>query len=287
MSTDNKLFVTEEEEEDRTQDRADVEDESNDVDMIADENGISCAASNEQEDEEGKGEDSDDSDDGEREEKEDDDPVIEELPLNISGNDESLHVFQYANRPRLVGRKPAEHPFISAARYKPKSHLWEIETPLDEQAFYNKDKAEADWNGVNIQTLKGVGVENNGQYAAFVKDMQVYLVPVERIAQLKPYFKYIDDVNITRKQEDAKRNPNPSSQRAQVVTMSVKSVNDPSQNRLTGSLLAHKVADEEANLELTWAEDTFEQFKETVVKEAEGKTLIASEKQEDYIDNLV
>ncbi|CAI1552610.1 hypothetical protein SEUBUCD646_0K02450 [Saccharomyces eubayanus] len=281
MSIDNKLFVTEEEEEDRTQDRAaDVEDESNDVDMIESENGTSCAEGNRQRENEEEGENDDVED-------EEDDPVVEELPLYISGNDESLHVFQYANRPRLVGRKPAEHPFISAARYKPKSCLWEIDIPLDDQSFYNKEKAEADWNGVNIQTLKGVGVENDGQYAAFVKDMQVYLVPVERVAQLKPYFRYIDDVNVTRKQEDAKRNPNPSSQRAQVVTMSVKSVNDPSQNRLTGSLLAHKVADEEANLELTWAEDTFEQFKDSVVKETEGKILIASEKQEDYIDNLV
>ncbi|CAI4045506.1 hypothetical protein N7582_003555 [Saccharomyces uvarum] len=280
MSIDNKLFVTEEEEEDRTQDRADVEDESNDVDMIESENGTSCAVDNRQRENEQEGEEAYDDD-------EEDDPVVEELPLNISGNDESLHVFQYANRPRLVGRKPAEHPFISAARYKPKSSLWELDIPLDDQSFYNKDKAEADWNGVNIQTLKGVGVENDGQYAAFVKDMQVYLVPVERVAQLKPYFRYIDDVNVTRKQEDAKRNPNPSSQRAQVVTMSVKSVNDPSQNRLTGSLLAHKVADEEANLELTWAEDTFEQFKDSVVKETEGKILIASENQEDYIDNLV
>ncbi|AJS30857.1 DNA-directed RNA polymerase III subunit C37 [Saccharomyces cerevisiae] len=282
MSIDNKLFVTEEDEEDRTQDRADVEDESNDIDMIADENGTNSAIANEQEEksEEVKAED----DTGEEEE---DDPVIEEFPLNISGEEESLHVFQYANRPRLVGRKPAEHPFISAARYKPKSHLWEIDIPLDEQAFYNKDKAESEWNGVNVQTLKGVGVENNGQYAAFVKDMQVYLVPIERVAQLKPFFKYIDDANVTRKQEDARRNPNPSSQRAQVVTMSVKSVNDPSQNRLTGSLLAHKVADEEANIELTWAEGTFEQFKDTIVKEAEDKTLVALEKQEDYIDNLV
>ncbi|CAI4046555.1 hypothetical protein SUVZ_11G2370 [Saccharomyces uvarum] len=280
MSIDNKLFVTEEEEEDRTQDCADVEDESNDVDMIESENGTSCAVDDRQNENEEEGEEAGEDD-------EEDDPVVEELPLNISGNDESLHVFQYANRPRLIGRKPAEHPFISAARYKPKSYLWEIDIPLDDQSFYNKDKADADWNGVNIQTLKGVGVENDGQYAAFVKDMQVYLVPIERVAQLKPYFRYIDDVNVTRKQEDAKRNPNPSSQRAQVVTMSVKSVNDPSQNRLTGSLLAHKVADEEANLELNWAEDTFEQFKDSVVKETEGKILIASENQEDYIDNLV
>ena len=103
MSVDNKLFVTEEEEEDRTQDRADVEDESNDVDMTAEENGTSSAVANgpekeQQEQEQVKSEEVC-GEDEEKEEEEEEDPIVEEFPLNISGNDESLHVFQYANRP--------------------------------------------------------------------------------------------------------------------------------------------------------------------------------------------
>ena len=55
---------------------------------------------------------------------EEDDPIIEEIPINIAGKDENLHVFQYANKPKLVGRKRCEHPYISEARMKPKSSLW-------------------------------------------------------------------------------------------------------------------------------------------------------------------
>lgn len=264
----NKLFVAEEEEEEdvemvlETENSQDIEIE--DVKMIDEE------------------EDSD-SDDVTGE----DDPVIKEIPLNFAGKDENLHILQYINKLRLINHKPSEHPPIAAARYKSNSELWEIDIPLDAKAFFNEDKAQENWNGVQVQTLKGVGVHNESQYAAFMEDNQAYLVPIKTTTQLKPFFKYIDDVNLKRRQEESKLNPTAASQRAQVVTMSVKSVSDASQNRLTGSLLAHKVADEEAPVELNWAENTVDQFRESIVKEVSEHIIKPVETNEEYISNLL
>ncbi|CCE93988.1 DNA-directed RNA polymerase III subunit C37 TDEL_0H01290 [Torulaspora delbrueckii] len=244
MSSENQLFVTDED--DKVQDD-EVMDES--------ENIVPQAKSEETyiDDEE--------------------DPVIQEFPLNVAGRDETLHILQYANKPKKMGGKAADHPLIGAARYKPNSSVWELDVPVDEAAFYNKSRAEENWGEANIQTLRGVGVENEGQYAGFVSNGQIYLLSVEKVAQLRPFFKYIDKVSTERKQDDAKRNANPASQKSQVVTMSVRSVNDQTQNRLAGSLLAHKVADEEEATEMSWVENTFEAFKESVVADAAAHVL--------------
>lgn len=267
-SGDNQLFVVEEEEDD-DMNREVKQVEVEDIDMM----------DSEEEDETRNN--------GKATYDEDDDPIVQEIPLNITGKQENLHLFQYANKAKLVNHKPSEHPVIAAARYKSNSALWELDIPLDVQAFYNELKAEENWNGVKIQTLKGVGVETNGQYAAFMSDGQAYLIPIKTTTQLKPYFKYIDDVNVKRRQEESKLNPTPSSQKAQVVTMSVKSVNDAAQNRLAGSLLAHKIADEELPVNFTWAENTTNQFREAMVKESSEHIIKPTEKEDEYLIHLL
>lgn len=78
-----------------------------------------------------------------------------------------------------------------------------------------------------------------------------------------------------------------ASQRSQVVTMSVKSVSDQSQNRLTGSLLAHKIADEDDYEEYEWTIDQFEQFKNAVIEESQKNILEPQQSTESYISSLV
>lgn len=225
--------------------------------------------------------------DGEQGEgQEEEDPVVQEIPLNLAGNDEILHVLQYSSKPKKIGSKPADHPFVGAARYKSDSSVWELDVPLDETAFYNKEKGEETWSNVNIQTLKGVAIDNEGQYTGFVSDGQIYLAPVQKVTQLKPFFKYIDNASQQKKQEEAKRNLNPASQKTQVITMSVKSVNDPTQNRLAGSLLAHKVLEEEEPKNLEWIEDSFDQFKESMISNASSHILKSVEDEQDYLSNI-
>lgn len=218
--------------------------------------------------------------------EDEDDSIVESYPLYLAGHDEHLHVLQYANRPKMVERKAVEHPIIAAARYKKKSELWELDIPLDIEAFYNTARAEDDWNGVSFQTLKGVSVPNAGQYAVFVHNNKLYLSPVETIAQMRPYFKYIDTATQKARNENKQTNNPAASQKAHVVTMSVKSVNDPTQNRLAGSLLAHKIADEEIPIDLQWLEGTFDQFKETIINESRSHKLKPIETKDDYVNKF-
>lgn len=266
--SENKLFVTEEEDVTPEPSVADGQvDAEGDIDLRGEEDNTNY----------GNGE----------EDEGDDDAVIQEIPLNLAGQNEILHIFQYANKPKKIGKRAAEHPFITGARYKGTSSIWELDIPLDETAFFNKDKNEGEWKEANTQTLRGVGVGSEGQYAGFVADGQVYLIPVEKIAQLRPHFKYIDEVGQQRKQDDSKKNVTPANQKAQVVTMSVRSVNDAVQSRLAGSLLAHKVEEEEEFVDLAWAEDAFEQFKESVVTDSSNHELKPIGDERDYLENLL
>ncbi|XDT06654.1 Sin-like protein conserved region [Nakaseomyces glabratus] len=216
-----------------------------------------------------------------------DDPVVKEIPLNLLSKELDLHLLQYVNKPRLLGRKPVEHPFVLASRYKKKSALWELDIPLDEHAFFNKNKTENEWEAANLQTLRGVGVPNEGQYAAICVDGELYLSKISDVAQMRPTFKYLDSIAQKKKQEENKNNMTAASQRSQVVTMSVKSVSDQSQNRLTGSLLAHKIADEDDYEEYEWTIDQFEQFKNAVIEESQKNILEPQQSTESYISSLV
>lgn len=304
----NSLFVKEEEEEEDYEVRQQVDIEG-DIDMIQESehtevrsNDLVKESKNEIDDntdvikkeedqksinidkkEEEEEEDNDLSQEGDDEE----DPVVEAYPMFMAGKDENLHILQYVNKAKLIGKRPTEHPLISSARYKKASKLWELDMPLDEEAFFSKYKAEDKWDGVEVQTLKGVGVPNEGQYIAFIKKKKIYLAPVKDVSQLRPYFKYIDASIQKIKKEESKKNQNTATaQKTQMVTMSVKSVNDPTQNRLTGSLLAHKIADEEASTDLQWIEGTVEQFQETLIKESHEHDLKPLDTRESYVSKL-
>ncbi|KAL3228894.1 DNA-directed RNA polymerase III subunit RPC5 [Nakaseomyces bracarensis] len=219
--------------------------------------------------------------------KMEDDPIVKEIPLNLINKDFDLHLMQYVSKPKLQGKKHAEHPLVVTARHKQKSSLWELDIPLDESAFYNNNKNDVEWDQANIQTLRGVGVENTGQYAAISVDNQLYLTKLRDVAQMRPTFRYLDSIAQKKKQDESKTNITPANQKAQVVTMSVKSVNDQSQNRLTGSLLAHKVAEEEEYIEYDWTENTFDDFKNDVVEESQKNILEPTQNSESYFSSLI
>lgn len=306
--SNNSLFVKEEEEEEDYEIKQPIDMEG-DIDMIQETEDSEIQSKNSIEESQNEADDNTDivkkeldqkviernKDEEEEEEEEDlsqegddeDDPVIEAYPMFMAGKDENLHILQYVNKAKLIGKRPTEHPLISSARYKKTSKLWELDLPLDEEAFFSKYKAEDKWDGVEVQTLKGVGVHNEGQYIAFIKKKKIYLAPVKDVSQLRPYFKYIDaTIQKTKKEESKQHQNSAASQKAQMVTMSVKSVNDPTQNRLTGSLLAHKIADEEEPNELQWVEGTVEQFQETLIKESREHELKPIDNRESYISKL-
>ncbi|CCE61801.1 hypothetical protein TPHA_0B01280 [Tetrapisispora phaffii CBS 4417] len=275
MDSGNKLFVTDEGEDinvDQEQIVA-LETESRETNSKMDV------------DDEAKGED----EKGSAQPYEDDaDPVVSEIPLNLLGTSKDLHVFQYVNRTKISGRKPLKLPAAGKVRYQENSSMWELDIPLDDSIFFNKEKINKDWEANDYQTLRGVGVPNAGQYAGFESNGQMYLVPVNSVAQLRPYFKYIDDSNYKKKQDDIKQQTSNVPQRAHVVTMSVKSVSEQQQNRLTGSLMAHKILDEEEPLNLEWdRSENGIKLKEDIIEEMKKHRLKAVCTEEQYLSNLV
>lgn len=189
------------------------------------------------------------------------DEVVWEVPLRISPL--SLHVLQYATRPRRVAGVTVPPLPINSARVKPHSGIWELDVAVNNNAFYNAQKPGAPDNVEKPaeQTLRGVGVEVPGQHALVMREGIAHLMPVNTVAQLRPSFRYLDDAKAQQKDEEYRPS---AAQRAQVVTMSVRSVGDTAQQRLGGSLLAHKEEGEEAFVQAVWddiaTDSTFDDF---------------------------
>ncbi|CUS20737.1 LAQU0S01e13542g1_1 [Lachancea quebecensis] len=223
------------------------------------------------------------------EEGEESDPIVSEIPINLTNGPFPLHILQYPNKPKKNGNDPVLHPPVSQVRYKSKSSLWELDVPVNTEIFYDKNRAEDEWDSVAHQTLKGVGVETEGQYVGMVVDEEVYLLPVQAVAQMRPFFKYIDTVAQSKRENEARgaQPSNPAARRAQVVTMSVKSSSEANQPRLGGSLLAHKVADEEPPQDLEWIEGTFNQFRESVITEDSRTMLLPLGDENDYLSKAM
>ncbi|SCU78774.1 LAME_0A05754g1_1 [Lachancea meyersii CBS 8951] len=219
------------------------------------------------------------------------DPVVSEIPINLTNGPFPLHILQYLNKPRKIAQDAVLHPPVSQVRYKTKSALWELDVPVNTEVFYDKNRAEDNWDSVAHQTLKGVSVPSEGQYVGLMVQNELYLAPVEAVAQVRPFFKYIDSAAARAKRDDddlgSQQAANPQAKKAQMVTMSVKSSSEANQPRLGGALLAHKVADEEPPQELEWIEGTFPQFQQSVITEEARVRLQPLGKSDDYLSKAM
>ncbi|SCU90418.1 LANO_0D08680g1_1 [Lachancea nothofagi CBS 11611] len=220
-----------------------------------------------------------------------DDPIVTEIPINLTNGPFPLHILQHPNKPRKTAQDAVLNPPVSQVRYRTKSALWELDVPVNTEVFYDKNRAEDDWESVAHQTLKGVSVPSEGQYVGMMSEDQLYLIPVQAVAQVRPFFKYIDTAAAqSRRDDDDSRSQqfaNPQARKAQVVTMSVKSSSEANQPRLGGSLLAHKIADEEKYQELEWIEGTFPQFQESVITEESRIRLQSVGDENDYLSKAI
>lgn len=218
----------------------------------------------------------------------DEDPVVMEIPINLTRGPCPLHVLQYANKSKKLGKSLNSHPHISEFRYGDRTGLMEMDIPLNTQVFFDEIRSKEDWNDVKVQTLRGVGVPNEGQYVGIMFENQLYLLPIEKVSQMRPFFKYIDSTQLQKKQDDAMSQSQINApKKAQVVTMSVKSSSEATQTRLGGSLLAHKIANEEDVIKLKWKEDTYEDFLNVITKPESRQQLEPIEDSCEYLNNLV
>ncbi|KAL6940219.1 hypothetical protein ACO0QE_004115 [Hanseniaspora vineae] len=224
---------------------------------------------------------------------EEDDPVVKTIPINLNTLAYPINVFQYPTKPKkILGTKTElSHPSIAAIRLKPNSKQWEMDVPLEQNVFFDKEGSEEKWPNANIenQVLTSVTVSENGQYVAFYRDEQLYLLPVESFGQFRPLFKHIDSQNSTASAANAPANGASASGtgKTTVVTMSVKSSAEANQNRLGGALLAQKISEEETFKDLQWVDHTFEQFMETVMTEESRKKVESASSKDDYFAKLL
>ncbi|KAH3900663.1 uncharacterized protein SCODWIG_01513 [Saccharomycodes ludwigii] len=226
--------------------------------------------------------------------EDDDDEIIKEIPINLTSAPYPVNVLQYPNKPKrsLDKNRALPHPYISQVNYKEKSKLWELEIPLNEQLFYDKEGAEEKWPSEDIkkQFLRGVCVDETDQFVGVYANDQIYLVPVQGYAQLRPCFKHIDEStknisegnnvtgrsitsgSITTTSDNNSKNSN-NANRATMVTMSVKSTSEANKNRLGGALAAHKIEEEEEIKILDWVDQTFGDFKNSIINQEAHRNL--------------
>lgn len=133
----------------------------------------------------------------------DDDPIILSIPIIHGGlpnrDSQTIHVLQYAGRPK-------SRPFSTdqlKASVKPQSKVVELKIPMDTLKFY--DEARIEELGTRVEALSLLGVltdTDGGLYVGSVVEKdgksQVVLIPLDSTGQLRPLFKYIDDVDTAR-----------------------------------------------------------------------------------------
>ena len=129
----------------------------------------------------------------------DDDPVLHSIPIYHSSvpnrQSQTLHAFQFPGR-------SAAQTFSGAslqALVKPASRVVELRVPIDTLQFYDESRTQELGTRVDRAALQGVLDSTNGLYAGAILEQdgreRVVLFPLDRTAQLRALFKYIDDVD--------------------------------------------------------------------------------------------
>lgn len=199
----------------------------------------------------------------------DDDEIIESIPLYLnpltSKNATSIHLLQYLSKSKSLSNNIVH---LSAA-VKPDSNFIQVKLPLNTEKFYDDSKTD-EW-GVKVSEHEHISVlnkTNGGLYAAkFVIDKEekkAILIPIDSTAQLRPSFKYLDDIdNIKNSQRkdviDTATTKSP--QNVHVLQSNVKAVktstNDPFANTALGESLKHTQRfDQEKWTPIAWMDDT-------------------------------
>lgn len=225
------------------------------------------------------------------------DPVIELIPLVLNllpdSSRQSLHVLQFNNRSK-------KRPFTVdslATSVKTESNYIEVRVPLDTDKFYDELKQEEWGTKVVDHGLQGVlNPSDGGLYAAkIISDgisRKIVLLPVDSTTQLRPSFKYIDDLEHQRL--GTRREPvdtKPTS--VQILQTSAKTNNfnaDGLASHLLGESLKHIRKFEAENWQKVNWRDTYDsatqELRETLVVPANEAPLQTSTTMDDYVTAL-
>lgn len=232
---------------------------------------------------------------------EDDDPILKSIPIVMntlpSRSTQSLHIIQYPGRPH---RRTLDDDSYKAS-IKEDSNYLEVKLPLDTSKFFNGQKSEEWGELIADQGLQGVlNKTEGGLYVAQVVkgddgSVKLVLVPVDSTAQLRPSFKYLDDLdNLSQTQRRAEANEGSKNSQIQILQTSSKSgsqiTNSEGFGNALGEALKHiKKFDEEEWCHLNWKSSnasTSEEIKNHISTTADDITLTTATTMDQYINDL-
>lgn len=239
----------------------------------------------------------------ESESESEEDPVVESMPVymnQVERTRQTVHLLQYQGKPKSTGK--LQH---IRAGVKPQSGFVRVQLPLDTTRFYDESKTD-EW-GVEVADHSHTGVLNKSQgglYAAkFVAseagdDKRVVLVPVDSTAQLRPSFKYLDDIDTARAKRDvveplATTSNRSGSQNVHILQSNAKNTktttNDPLTTGALGESLKHvRRFEQELWSEVNWNDpETLEsQLLYDSVTRVPGTELHTEDSIGDYLAHL-
>ncbi|CAI8496850.1 unnamed protein product [Hanseniaspora opuntiae] len=219
---------------------------------------------------------------------EDDDPVIETIPMFLNpSNDENIQLWQYTNKNKKHVASPSNNidNNLYNVRYKKATGCWEVDFNLANAnanlPFYNIPRLAGKYNEeennnsfkqqiyeepgntdpANVtffQNMTGVEIDNQSSFTQLVGVLTdredgskaLELIKMKKNVQFRPSFKYIDEIK-TKSSAPVTNTPQTQQQGPTMVTLSAASKNDQNSNtaKLTGSLLAYKLNDEEPSIQ--------------------------------------
>lgn len=222
-----------------------------------------------------------------------DDPIIESIPIVLNtlpqNATQSLHILQFPGRPKT---RPFSHDLLRAA-VKPELQYVEVRVPLDTNKFYDEARSE-EW-GVRVEehALQGVlnktdGVLYAGKILADGDSKKIVLVPIDSTTQLKPSFKYLDDIETQRLNQRKLDNGDHKPGNVQILQTSAKStqISEGAAAALGESLRHMKRLEEEDWRNLNWrtSDDTgTADLKRDLANGADGVVLQTETTMADYI----
>lgn len=229
--------------------------------------------------------------------EEEEDPIIDSIPLvmnQVPAANQSIHLLQYPGKPK------SHHSEVSKVSVKPGSNYVEVRVPLETKKFYDESKAEEWGTRVADHGLQGVfNKSEGGLYVAKIitdsdNTRKILLVPVDSTAQLRPSFKYLDDVDNarlgnSRKQEVADTKPSS----VHILQSSAKSTgvvnSDGVPNNALGEALKHiKKFEDEDWQQLNWRdiEDSKSKELRQHLSAVDGVKLSTTTTMDEYIHDL-
>lgn len=221
------------------------------------------------------------------EEEEDDDPIVQSFPLILNHlpntATQSLHVLQYPGRPKTL-----PYPESSIRPYiKEESSFLELKVPLDTLKFFDQGRLE-EWGlteQVEEHGLQGVlNKTDGGSYIGYVtgeadEDRKFIILPVDRTTQLRPSFKYLDDLELAKQAQRRSDYIDTQKTQATIQVLQTSSAKSAAAQGNTGEGFLNNAMGESLRCIKKFEEEDWKQLE---YKEGEDKEVILQQ----ILDNL-